>query len=211
MRARRLAARWLIPVEGPAIERAALLVDPDGRVAAVGRDASVPRPSGILAEDFGEAVILPGLINTHTHLELTGFGDQVQERQFAAWIKRLRELKATRSSAEYLKAAKDGLHTCYAAGVTTVADTGDSGAVVQALAECSGSGVAYQEVFGPHPVTSRREPCRASRKSKSGTTVGIRQGASGRLAPRSVYRKHSSAHSRGTGGPERSNCRWPST
>jgi 5-methylthioadenosine/S-adenosylhomocysteine deaminase len=32
-----------------------------------------------------------------------------------------------------------------------VADTGDSGAVIQVLAEAGGSGLAYQEVFGPHP------------------------------------------------------------
>jgi 5-methylthioadenosine/S-adenosylhomocysteine deaminase len=36
-------------------------------------------------------------------------------------------------------------------GVTTVADTGDRGVVIRALSECGGSGVIYQEVFGPHP------------------------------------------------------------
>lgn len=151
MRARRLAARWLIPVEGAPIERAALLIAPDGRVDTVGPDSTVPRPSDVSAEDFGEAVILPGLINTHTHLELTGFAEQVPEREFAAWIRRVRELKTTRTPAEYVAAARRGLQACYAGGVTTVADTGDSGAAIQALAEAEGSGVAYQEVFGPHP------------------------------------------------------------
>jgi 5-methylthioadenosine/S-adenosylhomocysteine deaminase len=151
MRTRRLAARWLIPVQGPPIERGALLIGSDGRVLAVGPDASVPRPVDIPAERFDDAVILPGLINTHTHLELTGFEDRVPEREFTAWIRRLRELKATRSHAEYVEAARRGLASCFASGVTTVADTGDSGAVITALLEAGGSGIAYHEVFGPHP------------------------------------------------------------
>lgn len=151
MRARRLAARWLIPVEGAPIENGALLIGSNGKIAAVGPDRSVPRPSDVAAEDFGEAVIVPGLINTHTHLELTGFADQIREREFPDWIRRLRDLKATRAPEEYEDAARRGLQACYAGGVTTIADTGDSGAVIRALGEMGGSGVAYQEVFGPHP------------------------------------------------------------
>lgn len=152
MRARRLAARWVIPVDSAPIERGALLIGADGRIVAVGPDSAVPRPSDVQAVQFDDAVILPGLINTHTHLELTGFAAQVPEREFAAWIRRLRELKTTRTAAEYVAAARRGLAECYAAGVTTVADTGDSGAVVRVLAEAGGSGLAYQEVFGPHPA-----------------------------------------------------------
>jgi cytosine/adenosine deaminase-related metal-dependent hydrolase len=152
MPARRLAARWLLPVDGAPIEHGALLVGPDGRIQAVGPDSAVPRPQGVPAVEFEAAVILPGLINTHTHLELTGFEEQVQEREFAAWIRRLRELKSRRTPAEDVEAARRGLAACYAAGVTTVADTGSSGAVIQALAEADGSGVAYQEVFGPDPT-----------------------------------------------------------
>jgi cytosine/adenosine deaminase-related metal-dependent hydrolase len=151
MQTRRLAARWLLPGQGSPIERGALLIGSDGRILDVGPDASVAWPADTTAENFDDAVILPGLINTHTHLELTGFEGQVSEREFTAWIRRLRAVKATRSPAEYLDAARRGLAACFATGVTTVADTGDSGAVIQALAEAGGSGVAYQEVFGPHP------------------------------------------------------------
>jgi 5-methylthioadenosine/S-adenosylhomocysteine deaminase len=152
--ARRLAARWVIPVDGAPIERGAVLVGADGRISAVGPDAVVPRPHDTPAVEFDDAVILPGLINTHTHLELTGFAAQVLEREFAAWVRRLRELKTTRTAAEYIAAAQRGLAECYAAGVTTVADTGDSGAVIRVLSQVGGSGLAYQEVFGPDPSQS---------------------------------------------------------
>ena len=151
MRARRLAARWLIPVEGAPIEHAALLINAEGRITDVGHDSVVARPPEATVEEFGQAVIIPGLINTHTHLELTGFAEQIQEREFSSWIRRLRELKTTRTSREFLQAARQGLQMCYAAGVTTVADTGDSDSVIQVLAEADGSGIAYLEVFGPDP------------------------------------------------------------
>ena len=128
-----------------------MLIGPDGRIRAVGSDADVPAPAGVPTEDFGEAVLLPGLINTHTHLELTGMGSAPPVAEFAAWIRGLREAKAARPPETFLAAARRGLADCWAAGVTTVADTGDSGAVAQALAEADGSGIAYQEVFGPHP------------------------------------------------------------
>ena len=151
MAARRLSARWVVPVEGLAIERGALLIGEDGRIVAVGPDRLVPAPGHTPAEDFGDAVLLPGLINAHTHLELTGLAGRPPEPGFAAWIRKLREAKAALPAEAFLAAARRGLADCWAAGVTTVADTGDSGAVVEALAEAGASGIAYHEVFGPHP------------------------------------------------------------
>jgi cytosine/adenosine deaminase-related metal-dependent hydrolase len=149
---RRLAARWVIPVEGRPVEGGALLIGSDGRVVAVGPDESVPWPAGVEAEFFGDAVLIPGLINAHTHLELTGLVGESPQADFAAWIRRLRQRKAERRSEEFAAAALQGLADCWAAGVTTVADTGDSGAAIRALAGAGGSGIAYQEVFGPHPA-----------------------------------------------------------
>jgi len=138
-------------MDGPPIAGGAVLIGADGRVLEVGPDAAVSRPQGAEGHHWPEAAILPGLVNAHTHLELTGFAGLAEEADFPAWIRRIRGLKAERRSEAFLDAARAGLAACHRAGVTTVADTGDSGAVIQALAEAGGSGVAYHEVFGPHP------------------------------------------------------------
>ena len=59
MPARRLAARWLFPIDGPPVEHAALLIGANGRIAALGPDASVPRPPDVETESFGDAILLP--------------------------------------------------------------------------------------------------------------------------------------------------------
>jgi 5-methylthioadenosine/S-adenosylhomocysteine deaminase len=138
-------------MSGPPIRDGALLLGADGRIQEVGAENQVSRPSEAEASRWPAAAILPGLVNTHTHLELTGFAGLAEEPDFPAWIRRIRALKAGRNPAEFLSAARAGLASCHAAGVTTVADTGDSGAVIEALHEAGGSGIAYHEVFGPHP------------------------------------------------------------
>jgi cytosine/adenosine deaminase-related metal-dependent hydrolase len=154
MPARRLAARWVLPMGAPAIERGAVLISAEGRVAAVGPEATVPRPAEAVTEEFADGILLPGLINAHTHLELTGLDRYPPDPDFAAWIRRVRARKAEWSPEDFLDAARAGLAACHAMGVTTVADTGDSGAAIQALAEQGGSGIAYHEVFGPDPAQS---------------------------------------------------------
>jgi 5-methylthioadenosine/S-adenosylhomocysteine deaminase len=148
---RRLSAPWIYPVLGEPIQDGAVLIDETGHVVSVGPNAHVATAPDCRHEHFAGAAIMPGLVNTHTHLELTGLEGQAPEEDFASWIRHLRALKEQRSPEQFLEAARRGVTDCFASGVTTVADTGDSGAVIQALAELGGSGVVYQEVFGPHP------------------------------------------------------------
>ena len=93
-------------------------------------------------------------MNAHTHLELTGFDGLAADAEFTDWIRAIIRLKAQRTAGEFLAAARRGLKECFAAGVTTVADTGDSGAPFEALLQEQGSGVAYLEVFGPDPSSA---------------------------------------------------------
>ena len=147
----RVSASWVVPIEGQPIPDGAVLVGQNGRILAVGSDSEVPSPPATHTERFPDATLLPGLVNAHTHLELTGLENPGDPADFSGWIRRIRQLKQARSPEEYRQAAREGLAQCWRAGVTTIADTGDSGSVIEVLAEMGGRGVAYQEVFGPHP------------------------------------------------------------
>ena len=151
----RIRAQSVHPVTAPPIEDGAVLVDDRGRIAGVGPDARVPNPSGAERLDFPEAMLVPGLVNCHTHLELTHLAGKNSERDFAAWIRTVRALKDATSPEEFATSAEQGVRDCWAAGVTCVADTGSTGAPLAALARLRGRGVYYQEVFGPSPATCR--------------------------------------------------------
>jgi len=127
-----------------------VLIDDRGRIAAVGPDAAVPRPPDAMVQRFDDAVILPGLINTHTHLELTGFAGMAEETDFWLWIKHIIALKATRDEEAFFIAATAGIRACWAAGVTTICDMGNTGSVIAALDDLGGSGIAHHEAFDMH-------------------------------------------------------------
>src|SRR3954470_24852174 len=88
-----LRAAWVAPIERPPIPNGAVLVD-QGRIIAVGPFRAVLAvASGARLHDAGDAVILPGLVNAHTHLELTHFPrpDPRPAGGFVGWILALRE------------------------------------------------------------------------------------------------------------------------
>ena len=148
----RVRAGRVYPVTAPPLDDGAVLVGGDGRITAVGPHSRVPSPPGAETVEFRDAVLVPGLINCHTHLELTHLAGQNREDDFTHWIRRVRELKQETSPEQFLEAAKRGVLDGWARGVTCVADTGDSGAPLRALAELRGRGIYYQEVFGPDPA-----------------------------------------------------------
>ncbi len=101
--------------------------------------------------DYGDAVLLPGFVNVHTHLELHGFRGQLPETEFFTWIQLMRAIRESTPQETYDEGAPEGLRETWRCGTTTVADTGTSGATVRALAELGGRGVYYQEAIGPDP------------------------------------------------------------
>lgn len=147
----RLAAPWLLPIDSAPIPDGAVLVDTRGRIVAAGPAASVPAPAWAEQVSLPDCALLPGLVNSHTHLELTGFAGQVEEDDFWQWILKVIAIKAARSDEEFFLQAVAGIRAGWASGVTTICDTGSTGQVIAALDHFGASGVAHHEVFGAHP------------------------------------------------------------
>ncbi len=118
----------------------------------VGPRAGVPAGDRI---DLGDCILVPGLVNAHTHLELTAMRGFLEDLPFRPWILRLTKARqAVLTPERLLAAARVGIAEGLRSGVTSFADTSESGVPHQALREMGVRGVVYQEVFGP-----RAEQC----------------------------------------------------
>ena len=145
----RYRARYVIPVVRPPIVDGVVAVDGD-RIAYVGPVAGAPAARSV---DLGDVALLPGLVNAHTHLELTAMRGFLEELDFRSWILRLTTAKrAVLSRDMLLDAARYGIAEGLRHGITTFADTCDSGVAFDAMRERGVRGVMYQEVFGPDPA-----------------------------------------------------------
>ena len=153
-----LSADWLVPVEGDPIRDGAVEIDDrTGTIAAVG-----PREELGDSVHYDEAVILPGFVNAHTHLEYevyTGFGDGLG---FADWIGLHVQRKARIDLADMEASARLGAFNCLRSGITTVGDCSFSGASAMACADLGLRATVYLEVFGEDetPIRERFEPMR---------------------------------------------------
>lgn len=150
----RYHARWVLPISRPPLADGTV-VEHEGRIVYVGPRANAPTGED---RDLGDAALLPGLVNVHTHLELTAFRGLLEGLDFRGWIVQLQAAKRAAMTRErYLDAARLGIAEGLRAGITTYADTCDSGVALDAMRELGVRGIMYQEVFGPAP-----EQCAAS-------------------------------------------------
>ena len=145
---RRYHARWIVPVSSPPIRDGTVAVQA-GRIAYVGPRAGAPPGEDL---HLGDALLMPGLINTHTHLELTSLRGFLEELPFRDWVSTLQRAKvAVLDEQRLLDAARAGIAEGLRAGITCYADTCDSGVAIRAMREAGVRGIMYQEVFGPAP------------------------------------------------------------
>jgi cytosine/adenosine deaminase-related metal-dependent hydrolase len=140
-----LRANWVLPITNPPIAHGEVVVE-EGRIA------EIRQARGVLdsrtGRDFGAAVILPGLVNAHTHLDYTLFRGLVEDREFFAWIRELVKRSRLLSDEDWRISALLGAAEAVAGGITTIGDCTPTGASLGAAQAFGLGGVIYQEVFG---------------------------------------------------------------
>lgn len=110
-------ARWVLPIVAPPIRNGWVAVD-DGRIVDVGGGA--PPPGECV--DAGRVAVMPGLVNAHTHLELSHLRGQIPPAaEFTAWVRQVIASRRSQPDATP-KAIVDGIGS----GIREVLECGTS-------------------------------------------------------------------------------------
>jgi aminodeoxyfutalosine deaminase len=147
----RYHAAWVVPIEGEPIRDGWVMVD-SGRIVALGRRAPNDATAGV---ELGDVAVMPGLVNAHTHLELSYLRDQIAPASsFTAWARQIievRRMKPTDPMAlkvppgPAIDAAIDESLHC---GTAVVGDIGNTHASFPKLAASALAGVFFWELIG---------------------------------------------------------------
>ncbi len=138
-----LTARWVFPATSPPL--------PGGRVTIRGEqvisvDSARDRDADI---DFGNAAIIPGLVNAHTHLDLSGTRGMVPPTpNFVDWLRQVIDYRRTRTPDQTATDIRDGLDECLRLGTTLIGDIASGGMSWDALATARTWAVCFREVLG---------------------------------------------------------------
>jgi len=146
----RYHAAWIVPIEGEPIRDGWVTVD-RGRIVALGRRAANDATRGV---ELGDVAVMPGLVNAHTHLELSYLRDQIApSSSFTAWARQIIDERRTRMQQSQrdpaVAAAIDtGIDECLRCGTAVIGDIGNTHAAFRKIAASPLAGVFFWELIG---------------------------------------------------------------
>ena len=112
----------VLPVSRPAIEDGAVLIA-GHRIESIGRWAELKASARKPLNDLGEVIVLPGLVNSHCHLDYTDMAGRIPPpKVFSEWIKAIVALKAQWSYSDFALSWVHGAKMLLTTGTTTVGD-----------------------------------------------------------------------------------------
>jgi len=147
---------WIVPVDKPPMADAAVAIEEGGIVAVASADEVLARfgdrarrlqgPSGVT--DLGDAVILPALVNAHTHLELSWMEQAPPPRgDFTAWVRAMIARLAP-SPEEIARGIDRAIAAIVASGTAAIGDVGNTTASLAPLRASPLEGRFFLEVIG---------------------------------------------------------------
>jgi 5-methylthioadenosine/S-adenosylhomocysteine deaminase len=157
----------------------------DGRIAEVG-----PAPELTLkyrqeaVTDFGDCVMIPGLINLHSHVELEDLSDIGPKETFIDWLTAVVARNRRLTPSDRLESARRGVRRLLAGGMTATADISRSGSGAAAMTEAGLHGVSFHEIVAVDEAgfSAAREDL-SNRMSQAPAGPGRRIG----ISPHSPY------------------------
>ena len=162
----RYHAAWILPISQPPIRDGWLAVD-RGRIVALGAAGKRVLADGADVVDLGDVAVLPGLVNAHTHLELSYLRDEVPPAsQFVTWVRgvmRARREHPDPSGPEILHAVERALAESVACGTAIVGDISNTLVTFEPLTRSSLAAVVFYELIrfnAPDPEAFVATACR---------------------------------------------------
>jgi cytosine/adenosine deaminase-related metal-dependent hydrolase len=160
-----LQARYVFPVDAAPI--------PSGRVRIVGERIGFVGPSDRQPDlDFGNAAIVPGFVNAHTHLELSNVrAKSVAAGTFTQWLARVIEARRRQTVGELERAIERGIDDSLASGTTLVGDISSGGQSWRPLIRSPLRAVVFHELIGLLPQRALQR-AQAARRWLTETACG---------------------------------------
>jgi cytosine/adenosine deaminase-related metal-dependent hydrolase len=135
----------------PSISNGAIAIS-KGTILAVGTEDNIIK---IFASHrvirLRNMVLMPGLINLHTHLELPPLLDTIRARSFPDWIMNLIKAKKSLSKQDYLRSAWENINTLIHTGTTTVGEICTHGVSPSLLKKSGIRSTVFREIISMDP------------------------------------------------------------
>ena len=146
---RAVHADAVVTGEGDVLRDAAVVFDAAGAIVDVGLAGDIlARHAGADVERV-RGVVLPGLVNAHTHLELSALRGAVPGGAgFVPWVEHMIGVRAEIQPEDDAAAIESAVADLVASGTTGVGEVTNTLAAVPALARRGFVGTVFHEVFG---------------------------------------------------------------
>jgi aminodeoxyfutalosine deaminase len=152
------AASYLLPMASPPLAGGAIAVT-DGRIVDIGTLADLRSAHGAQVQEFPGCVIMPGLVNAHSHLELTHFpawklrkGIDYAPRTYVDWVVQVIKIRRALTSSELVHSVREGICKCLECGTTSLGEIVTDRALIPFYRKSPLAGRLYCEAIGHDPA-----------------------------------------------------------